>query len=87
VVVIGMLLCIPIFYNSEVQNLVFRSSFFLQLFTVYVLSSSIVILALGSFLDGNSLATLLAGISGYVLGQLGKDNSRGDVAPGPVVAK
>jgi hypothetical protein len=83
VVVIGMLLCIPIFYSSEVQNLVFRSSFFLQLFTVYVLSSSIVILALGSFLDGNSLATLLAGISGYVLGQLGKDGSRGDIVVHP----
>jgi hypothetical protein len=73
VVVIAMLLFIPRFYTADVQPLVFRSPFFLQLFTVYVLSSSIVILALGGFLESNSLATLLAGISGYVLGQLGKD--------------
>jgi hypothetical protein len=77
VIVIAMLLFVPRLYSPEVQPLVFRSPFFLQLFTVYVLSSSIVILALGSFLESTNLATLLAGISGYVLGQLGKDGSHG----------
>jgi hypothetical protein len=80
VVVIAMLLFVPRTYSADVQPLVFRSPFFLQLFTVYVLSSSIIILALGSYLDGNNLATLLAGISGYVLGQLGKDSAGGPIA-------
>jgi hypothetical protein len=76
VLVISILLFAPKFYDPEIQHLVFRSPLFLQLFTVYVLSSSIVILALGSFLESQTLATLLAGISGYVLGQLGRDSFR-----------
>lgn len=59
-------------FPSETANRVFSSGYLLQIFTVFVLISSIVILAIANVLQGEQLSTLIAAISGYVLGQLGR---------------
>src|SRR5271156_5756336 len=69
---LGLHLIIRIF-PTEVSQHVFQSGYLLQIFTVFVLMSSIVILAISNFLQAQQLSTLIAAISGYVLGHLGKN--------------
>jgi hypothetical protein len=63
----------PKFYPVPVAENILKSEFLLQFSTVFVLVAAIIILAIGGFIEKNQLPVLLAGISGYVLGQLGSN--------------
>lgn len=70
-----MIMLFPVLYkkfDSSVATNLIKAEFLLQLSTVFVLTSAIIILGIGQFIDKQQLPVLLAGISGYVLGQLGK---------------
>lgn len=62
----------PKFYPEVVAVNVLKSEFLLQFSTVFVLIAAIIILGIGELIKPDQLPVLLAGISGYVLGQLGK---------------
>jgi hypothetical protein len=66
-----VIMIMPYFYPAPVAENVLKSEFLLQFSTVFVLIAAIIILAIGGFIERNQLPVLLAGISGYVLGQLG----------------
>jgi hypothetical protein len=66
-----VIMIMPRFYPPAVAENVLKSEFLLQFSTVFVLIAAIIILAIGGFIERNQLPVLLAGISGYVLGQLG----------------
>lgn len=89
ILAIFLLLAIPIKYEDQTRRLVFSSPFLLQLFTVYILTQAIIILGIGEYIEKQSLGTLIAGISGYVLGQLGRmgrdSNGPSYPQPAPVV--
>ena len=74
------IMIIPKFYPPPVAENVLKSEFLLQFSTVFVLIAAIIILSIGGFIEKNQLPVLLAGISGYVLGQLGP-NSRPSALP------
>jgi hypothetical protein len=76
-VVFLFIMIMPWFYPAGVAENVLRSDFLLQISTVFVLVAAIIILAIGELIARDQLPVLLAGISGYVLGQLGKDASIG----------
>jgi hypothetical protein len=70
-----LLIVAPRFYKDEKLHLeIFQSGLLLELFTVFFITSTILILGLGKRIDSNVLGTLLGGISGYVLGRSIKDN-------------
>jgi hypothetical protein len=68
-----VIMVVPRFYPDPVAENVLKSEFLLQFSTVFVLIAAIIILAIGGFIEKNQLPVLLAGISGYVLGQLGSN--------------
>jgi hypothetical protein len=75
------------FFPDPIASQIFSSGYLLQIFTVFVLVSSIVILAISKVLEGRELSTLIAAISGYVLGQLGRaGTSAQPAAPPPAPA-
>jgi hypothetical protein len=83
------LLATPIFYkkfDNEVARGLLRSDFILQFSTVFVLTSAIIILGIGGLIKEDQLPVLLAGISGYVLGQLGRGQRDSAAPPAPVPA-
>lgn len=70
-----LLMTAPLLYarfENEVAKSLLTGEFILQFSTVFVLSSAIIILGIGGFIKEDQLPVLLAGISGYVLGQLGR---------------
>jgi hypothetical protein len=67
-----VIMIMPRFYPEIVASNLLKSEFLLQFSTVFVLVAAIIILAIGDFIARDQLPVLLAGISGYVLGQLGK---------------
>jgi hypothetical protein len=67
-----VIMVMPRFYPAPVAENVLKSEFLLQFSTVFVLVAAIIILAIGELIQKDQLPVLLAGISGYVLGQLGK---------------
>jgi hypothetical protein len=67
-----VVMIMPRFYPDAVAINVLKSEFLLQFSTVFVLIAAIIILAIGELIAKDQLPVLLAGISGYVLGQLGK---------------
>lgn len=72
--VLGLLLlgilAIPIIYKEkDLQSVIFSSGIVLDMFTVFLLTVTILLLGLGHRLSENVLGTLLGGISGYVLGR------------------
>ncbi|WP_139826242.1 hypothetical protein [Derxia lacustris] len=72
--VLGLLLIgilvIPVLYkDKELQAAIFASGIVLDVFTVFLLTVTILLLGLGHRLSENVLGTLLGGISGYVLGR------------------
>lgn len=78
------LLATPMLYkrfDNEVARGLLRSDFILQFSTVFVLTSAIIILGIGGLIKDDQLPVLLAGISGYVLGQLGRTRSGPETAP------
>jgi hypothetical protein len=86
-VFIGVFLLImiaPYFYPNGVAENVLKAEFLLQFSTVFVLVAAIIILSIGGFIERNQLPVLLAGISGYVLGQLGSNSGRAAVPASPL---
>jgi len=71
-----VIMIMPRFYPAPVAQNVLKSDFLLQFSTVFVLVAAIIILSIGNFIERNQLPVLLAGISGYVLGQLGSASGR-----------
>jgi hypothetical protein len=67
-----LVMIVPKFYTDAIATNVLKSEFLLQFSTVFVLIAAIIILGIGELIQKEQLPTLLAGISGYVLGQLGK---------------
>ncbi len=68
-----LIMIAPKFYASEsVAENILKAEFLLQFSTVFILTAAIIILGIGNFIQQDQLPVLLAGISGYVLGQLGK---------------
>ena len=65
-------MAIPRVYNVTIAQNILKAEFLLQFSTVFVLVAAIIILGIGELIDKQQLPVLLAGISGYVLGQLGK---------------
>jgi hypothetical protein len=63
---------IIMFLGKQAAGRIFASDSLLNIFTVFVLVTSIVILAMAGQLESRDLSTLIAAISGYVLGQLGR---------------
>lgn len=70
--VFALIMVAPKIYGSTVADNLLKAEFLLQFSTVFVLTSAIVILGIGQFIEKDQLPVLLAGISGYVLGQLGR---------------
>jgi hypothetical protein len=62
----------PKMYPEGVALNILKAEFLLQFSTVFVLIAAIIILGIGDLIDKQQVPVLLAGISGYVLGQLGK---------------
>lgn len=61
---------IPKLYrDKELQAEIFSSGIVLDMFTVFLLTITILLLGLGRKLTENVLGTLLGGIAGYVLGR------------------
>ena len=65
-------MAVPRIYPEVVAGNILKAEFLLQFSTVFVLVAAIIILGIGELIDKQQLPVLLAGISGYVLGQLGK---------------
>jgi hypothetical protein len=70
--VFGLIMGVPRIYPEVVAGNILKAEFLLQFSTVFVLVAAIIILGIGELIDKQQLPVLLAGISGYVLGQLGK---------------
>jgi hypothetical protein len=70
---LGILAIPKLYKNEELQAKIFSSGIVLDMFTVFLLTISILLLGLGRKLSENVLGTLLGGIAGYVLG---RSNSR-----------
>jgi len=70
-IVFLVVMAAPKLYPEVVAVNVLKSEFLLQFSTVFVLVAAIIILAIGGLIKEDQLPVLLAGISGYVLGQLG----------------
>jgi hypothetical protein len=70
--VFAVIMIVPRFYGDSVAANILKAEFLLQFSTVFVLVAAIIILGIGGLIDHQQLPVLLAGISGYVLGQLGK---------------
>lgn len=70
--VFGVVMVLPRFYPEAVAANILKAEFLLQFSTVFILVAAIIILGIGNLIKNDQLPVLLAGISGYVLGQLGK---------------
>ena len=73
-----LIMLLPRLYSPEVANNILKAEFLLQFSTVFVLVAAIIILGIGDLIDKQQLPVLLAGISGYVLGQLGQVKAGND---------
>jgi|TARA_R110000782_G_C14782387_1_gene410093 ElaB/YqjD/DUF883 family membrane-anchored ribosome-binding protein len=60
---------VPILYKENVQILIFSNNMVLEVLTVFLLITTIMILGIAQRISEDSLGTLLGGISGYVLGR------------------
>jgi hypothetical protein len=77
--VFGIIMLIPRLYkDSNIALNLLKAEFLLQFSTVFVLVAAIIILGIGELIAKDQLPVLLAGISGYVLGQLGKPDGTRD---------
>lgn len=79
-VLLVLILLGPRLYSNAIQEDIFSTKLILELLTVYILVSTILILGLANRIQNEVLGTLLGGISGYVLGRSlasrGTDNGR-----------
>jgi hypothetical protein len=67
-----IIMILPKLYAPNIATNILKAEFLLQFSTVFVLIAAIIILGIGRFIAQDQLPVLLAGISGYVLGQLGR---------------
>ncbi len=64
------LIIVPMFYRrGNAQEYILNSGLLVQIFTIFLLTSTILVLGFAGKIESNSLGTLLGGISGYVLGR------------------
>lgn len=70
--IFGVIMVVPRMYPETVASNILKAEFLLQFSTVFVLIAAIIILGIGKLIQQDQVPVLLAGISGYVLGQLGK---------------
>lgn len=77
----------PKLYSDSIQAEIFSNKLNLELITVYILVSTILILGLANRIDNEVLGTLLGGISGYVLGRTLPKNHRDNPPANPAPAK
>ncbi len=68
-ILLGILIIPKVYKDTELQKTIFSSGIVLDMFTVFLLTITILLLGLGHRLSENVLGTLLGGISGYVLGR------------------
>jgi hypothetical protein len=73
-----IIMLLPRLYSDKIATNILKAEFLLQFSTVFVLVAAIIILGIGDLIDKQQLPVLLAGISGYVLGQLGQVKAGGD---------
>jgi hypothetical protein len=72
-----LILTVPRLYKDEsLQHVIFSSGLILELFTVFLLTITILFLGLANKITGEILGTLLGGISGFVLGRTFGKSSR-----------
>lgn len=65
-----ILMLTPMFYDKDrSQEYILNSGLLIQIFTIFLLTSTILVLGFAGKIESNSLGTLLGGISGYVLGR------------------
>ncbi len=76
VLMIGLLVAPRIYKNDALHLEVFKSGLLLELFTVFFITATILILGLGGKIDSPILGTLLSGIAGYVLGRASGKNKQ-----------
>lgn len=78
-----IILVAPFVYRNhpDVMHSLFTHNVVLDIFTVSVLTTTIMILGLSQKLSTDQLGTLLAGVSGYVLGRASQRRTRGRAAP------
>lgn len=80
------LLAIPALYNLEVQKIVLSNGIILEVFTVFLLITTVLLLGIADRIQSEALGTLLGGISGYVLGrsvQRSKSDEQAGAVPEP----
>lgn len=77
------MMLVPRIYAPETQKLFFDSPVMLNLFTVFILTMVIIILATTDKMPKEAIGTLLGGIAGYVLGST-KRNKEETVVDRPV---
>lgn len=82
IILLGILLIPKAYHDKDLQTLIFSSGIVLDMFTVFLLTMSILLLGLSQRVHENVLGTLLGGISGYVLG---RTLSRGPSASVPPI--
>jgi hypothetical protein len=83
-VLVIALMVIPLMYrNPALQHLIFESGILLELITVFLLTTTILLLGIGGKIEKEVLGTLLGGISGYVLGRSLRLNRPPQTPPPP----
>jgi hypothetical protein len=80
------MLAVPALYTKEVQIQVIANGIILEVFTVFLLIASVLLLGIAGRIPVDSLGTLLGGISGYVLGRAATRASMKDGAPGSEIS-
>lgn len=90
-VLLVLILLGPRLYSQSIQEGIFSNKLILELLTVYILVSTILILGLANRIQNEVLGTLLGGISGYVLGRSlsngSQDRRRDDQSKADTVPK
>lgn len=72
----------PASLAEDAQKLIFASSITLEMATVFLLTSTILILGVAEKISSEVLGTLIGGISGYVLGRWRRQNEEAPPSPG-----
>jgi hypothetical protein len=66
---LGLLLIPAVYKGTPAVDHIFQSGLLLELMTVFLLTSAILLLGASNKINAEVLGTLIGGISGYVLGK------------------